>query len=64
MSSDSEIINPIQNMSASQAAQQVVIELIRAGSLKYPKDIIECFTLLSDHYRSERNRILSGNKAQ
>ncbi|GJL37371.1 hypothetical protein TUM17576_41910 [Enterobacter hormaechei] len=64
MSVDSEIIDPLHTLNESQAAQQVVIELIRTGCIQTANSAAECFTFLFEHYRSEKNRVLTENKAQ
>lgn len=64
MSVNNEIIDPLHTLNESQAAQQVVIEFIRTGCIQTANSAAECFTFLLEHYRSERQRILTENKAQ
>ncbi|MBQ0955949.1 hypothetical protein [Serratia symbiotica] len=58
----SETKNPLSY--PEKAAQEVLLELVRAGSISSAKSATLAFTDLLNHYRSELNRIKKENKVQ
>lgn len=57
-----ELSNPFSR--PPLAAHEVVIELIKAGKISYPKDAAAAFSLMLDHYRGEQKRVQKENEAQ
>lgn len=53
----SDKINPLLNPEI--AAQEVLIELIRAGKISSANGATNAFTALMDHYRAELKRVQS-----
>ncbi|BEB33614.1 hypothetical protein EYX47_15265 [Escherichia coli] len=58
----SEQFNPLRR--PASAAQQVVLEVVRAGKLYEKTQLSELFTHMLDHYRAEAKRLEQENKAQ
>lgn len=58
----SEQINPL--VRPASAAQQVVLEVVRAGKLYDKTQLSELFTHMLNHYRAEAQRLEQENKAQ
>ncbi|WP_291969997.1 hypothetical protein [Candidatus Symbiopectobacterium sp.] len=58
----SDKLNPLTN--PERAAHEVVLEMVRAGTLSNTPDVSNAFTLLMNHYRKEMKRIHQENTAQ
>lgn len=58
----SDKVNPL--LKPEIAAQEVLIELIRAGKIANSNGATNAFTVLMDHYRSELKRVQSENEGR
>lgn len=58
----SDTTSPFAN--PDKAAHEVVLELIRAGSIQTTAYASKTFTEMLDHYHSEKTRIQQKNKEQ
>ena len=58
----SEQFNPL--VRPASAAQQVVLEVVRADKLYDKTHLSELFTHMLNHYRAEAQRLEQENKAQ
>lgn len=58
----SDKLNPLLN--PELAAQEVLIEMIRAGKISTAAGIANTFTAVMDHYRAELKRVQSENSGR
>lgn len=56
----SDITSPFA--SPNKAAHEVVLELIKSGSIKDASSASQAFTEMLNHYHSEQKRIQQGSK--
>ena len=58
----SDTLNPLLN--PERAAQEVLIEMIRAGKISTAVGIANTFTAVMDHYRAELKRVQNENSGR